>query len=219
MCSLCRRHSHRTNVLRELTFTIVVVTLLVGAQGCGDKSSGPPDDQPNEKLAFLTGIGSQWTYRYTYSNGIHPPNPGVLDNISGSRAWQVQSVATLHDSTICVVVVSGVDTVRQREYSGGRIIHDTSFVKVVASQFVTVIRGDSIFTNWMSTVVFSQSIPSGIVRSIQAAGDTVRIVGTGFDTSSAWYVQGVGLVRYQASHTSPMAGFAEELVLVSNALK
>jgi hypothetical protein len=218
-----RRERHITDQdgLRRGTFVVVVLMMLLCFLfgGCKDDAPASADGTGLTKLNFGVGIGSQWTYRYTYTLGPHPPLPGISENRTGRRVWELQTRTIYLDSITSMVAVQGIDTVRQREYAGGAVVHDTTFVQTSTAQFTVGVYSDSIKTTWMMTMRITNAVPGTITRTLPATGDTLKIDGTGYDYSTSWYVQGIGLVKYAAGHTSPQSGFAESLDLISASLR
>jgi hypothetical protein len=191
---------------------------------CAVAWAGCKDDAPSTGgtpavLNFGPGIGSQWTYRYSYTQGPHPPLPGLLEERSGRRLWELQTRMIYFDSVRSMIAVEALDTVRQREYSGGILIRDTSFVQISNAQFFVVVTADSIRTTLLSAMRITNAVPASISRALPATGDTVKVNGTGYDYAFAWYVQNVGLVRYAAGKSSPQSALAEELALFSFSMR
>jgi hypothetical protein len=196
---------------------LLAAVCLAAWAGC--KDDAPSTGGAPAVLNFGPGIGSQWTYRYSYTQGPHPPLPGLLEERSGRRLWELQSRMIYFDSVTSTIAVSALDTVRQREYSGGLLIRDTSFIQSANTLFSVVVTADSIRTTVLSTMRIPDAVPPSLSRALPAAGDTVKVNGTRYDYAFAWYVQNVGLVRYAAGHTSPQSSLAEELVLSSFSLR
>lgn len=215
------RHIIDQDRLRRGAPVMVLLTMLLILLSGGCKDDAPASTEGTEltKLNFGVGIGSQWTYRYTYTLGPHPPLPGVLENRTGRRVWELQTRTVFLDSIISMVAVQAIDTVRQLEYAGGAVVHDTTFVQTSTARFTVGVYSDSIKTSWMLTMRITNAVPGTITRTLPATGDTLKIDGTGYDYSTSWYVQGIGLVKYAAGHTSPQSGFAETLDLISVSLR
>lgn len=211
-----------TRVIRRGAPTSALMGFLLFAvflAGCKDDSPASSGGTGLNKLFFTGGIGSQWTYRYASTAGPQIPLPGVLEDRKGRRVWELQTRSIFLDSITSLVAVQGIDTVRRREYAGGALVRDTTFVETSAAHFAVVVYSDSIKTTWMSTMKITDAVPGTITRTLPVTGDTLKINGTGYDESAAWYVQGIGLVKYAAGRTSSQSVLAEGLDLISYSLR
>ena len=191
---------------------------------CACAWTGCKDDAPTGAggpavLNFGAGIGSTWTYRYAYAQGPASPLPGLLEERTGRRLWELQARTIYFDSVTSMIAVQAVDTVRLRRYAGGALAGDTSFVQTSNLQFSVVVTADSIRTTLLSTMRITDAVPAAVSRALPVTGDTVKVNGTGYDYALAWYVQNVGLVRYAAGRATAQSALAEELTLTSFSLR
>ncbi len=193
------------------TFRAIALLLILQIAGCSEESPSSID-AGLLKRTFPSSIGTRWTYTYSSHAGPHDAFGGTMYDKSGKRSWVITASVLAHDSIICTIEATPQDTAREREYSYGVLIRDTTYYPGTPSQFTMVVTPDSIMTTWMATIGYSGPIPSTLCRGSQSALDTLAIVGY---PASEWYVWGVGLVKYSAAHSNQTTQWNEQLTLSS----
>jgi hypothetical protein len=197
----------------------IVITLLIAIVSCqllGCKKSNPVDSNPpNANLFSLPAtVGTRWTYQYYWDSQTVVPD--LYDHRVGTWVWEIASVSSQHDSVICRVQSTAVDSVHQIQSSPGFPKFDTTYVATVLSSFSIVTTSNAIsldLNKLMLSPGFSQplAIPRTAVTDTLTTGD--------YNSHNVIFLRDVGLLSYKGDRYLLSVHCAERLTLVDKVIK
>lgn len=205
-------------LIRGLIVIPVLVTAVFLFSACDTiepKSASPVVHM----FSFPSTVGSHWTYNYKYR--FEYKLLGEVEERSGKRNWEIISVSSSGNSLTCTIRSTSQDTVHYTQFYPpdiGFIRRDTTYTVHRVSSFPIFITSDTIAVSWhhtMETVRFDSLALTQFLRRVPALKDTVELHR---DLKSAFYLSGIGLVKYSGGILAHHK-FSEELVLVDSSIK
>jgi len=183
--------------------------------------SGPtmPTAPAAPRISFPATLGTQWTYSYKYHYYYVMTFEG--EDWAGSRLWQVMSVSSNPKATTCVIQCTSQDTVHlwsRFPHPLYGTVRDSTYVSKSISTFPVVVSSDTIVASWHRTVLavyYDSTALTQFSRIVASTADTLRLQ---TEDRSAWYLSGIGLVRYTAVIVAHHYR-TEELTLASALIK
>lgn len=168
------------------------------------------------EFVFPTKVGTRWNYTYSsYSSpNSYPVFGGIVTDRHASLIWTIGSTATINDSVISWIDLTGMDTVRTTHYEYGLVVSDSTHIAPLQGQWRMAHYRDQVIMNWYVTFVPSYPYDQILSRSSIESVDTLKITGfVGF--GNEYFVRGVGLVRYTFAHATQTGHSSSELRLTS----